>query len=169
MTCRGAVLVVLLAAGAARAADDPGDPAAGVLEVAGPVTGTMYSGRGTVLVIPLRLKTGWHVQANPASEGMIATEVLPIKCGPVKFGRVTYPAGRPFSLAGSPEVLSVYEGVFEIRVAVAAPPMVKTNAWQGLDFAVRYQPCDATACYPPRVLDVRVKVNVLAPKVSARR
>lgn len=164
-------LLLLLGAGVAPAAE-PDDPAAGVLEVAGPVTGTVFSGRGTIVTIPLRLKPGWHVQANPSTTGYLATELLPVKCGPVKFGGRTYPPGRPFRLAGGDETLSVYEGFFEVRFAVVAPPAVTRNAWQTLDLELRFQPCDATTCYPPRTIPVKARVNVRSPpaaRASARR
>ena len=171
--CGAGALMCLAGMALGAPAADPDDPAAGVLDVAGDrLTGTVYAGRGTVIHVPLRLKAGWHVQANHAATGYIATELLPVKCGPVKFGARMYPAGRPFTLAGSDEVLSVYEGDFTVSFAVVAPPTAVQNAWQTVELQLRFQPCDATTCYPARTIPIRAKVRVLpAPgkRASARR
>lgn len=173
---RGVAAVVCLLAGAAAVAapaPDPDDPAAGVLTVAvDRLSATVYAGRGTVVNVPLRLKAGWHVQANPSATGYIATELLPIKCGQVRVGTRRYPPGRPFRLAGADEALNVYEGDFTISFAVVAPPTAVVNAWRAVEMELRYQPCDATTCYPPRTIPITAKIRILpaaGPKASARR
>jgi uncharacterized protein len=87
---------------------------------------------------PFRLKleiaSGWHLQANPASESyLVATEVK----GAVR--NVRYPEGERFESRYSKEAISVYSGTVEITGEV--PP--------GEKLVVVYQACDEGRCLPP--------------------
>jgi uncharacterized protein YyaL (SSP411 family) len=89
--------------------------------------------------LTLEIASGWHLQANPASEPyLVATEVRAEK-GEVR--NVIYPAGERFESRYSKEATVVYSGKVEITGEVAA----------GARAVVEYQLCDAGRCLPPVV------------------
>ena len=70
----------------------------------------------------------------------------------VTAGEPGYPAGQLYSFSFSPEEkLDVYTGDFTVTLPVEAKPGEHT-----LEGVLRYQACDKAACYPPKVLPVRV-------------
>jgi uncharacterized protein YyaL (SSP411 family) len=90
---------------------------------------------------PFRLKleiaSGWHLQANPASEPyLMATEVRAEK-GEVR--NVRYPQGERFESRYSKEAIMVYSGTVEITGEMAA----------GGTLVLAYQACDEGRCLPP--------------------
>ncbi len=90
---------------------------------------------GTGFRVLLRVKEGWHVNANPASSPYwIATAIQ----GAVK--SVSYPPGKSMTFAFSKEPLSVYDGEFvldgEAETGATAVTLV-------------YQACDDTRCLSP--------------------
>jgi uncharacterized protein len=83
--------------------------------------------------LTLEVAPGWHLQANPASEGyLVPTEVK----GEVR--NVRYPEGTPFKPGFAREPISVYEGTVEIA-----------GEARGERIAVGYQVCDEGRCLPP--------------------
>jgi len=90
---------------------------------------------------PFRLKleiaTGWHLQANPASEPYLVPTQVKAEGGELR--GVVYPAGQPVTAAFAHEPLSVYSGRVEITGEIAGTERVE----------VEYQACDDARCLPP--------------------
>ncbi len=83
----------------------------------------------------LRVKVGWHINANPASSPyLIATEIQ----GAVRW--VTYPPGKSMTFAFSKEPLSVYDG--KVVIEGEADP-------ETASLTLVYQACDDTRCLSP--------------------
>jgi len=90
------------------------------------------------LELRLRIRKGWHVNANPASEDfLIPTGVE----GEVR--GLQYPDGKPFRFTFSEAPLEVYEGEVVLRGEVASGAR---------DVRVTYQACDANRCLRPVTL-----------------
>jgi uncharacterized protein YyaL (SSP411 family) len=85
--------------------------------------------------LTLKVKGGWHINANPASSPyLIPTEVK----GALR--NVSYPPGKSRTFAFSDEPLLVYDGELAIEGEWSSPPTPLTLV---------YQPCDETRCLPP--------------------
>jgi len=78
-----------------------------VLEVV-PQFDQVAPGKQFALAVVLRVKSGWHLYANPNPGVGLKTEILPKPHSAFNFGRVIYPTGGEFSYAGSVDM--VYDG-----------------------------------------------------------
>ena len=85
--------------------------------------------------VSLRIRGGWHVNANPASLDFL----VPTRVGGEVRG-LTYPAAGRFRSAFAPEELAVYSGVAAIRGEAAARATV---------VQLTYQACNDHLCLPP--------------------
>lgn len=91
----------------------------------------------------LQIRSGWHINANPASlKYLIPTEVQ----GKVR--RVTYPEGEIFQFDFAKDELAVYSG--NISIAGEVDP-------KETSLRLVYQACDDRRCLPP------VEQTVLLP------
>jgi len=113
--------------------------------------------------VPVNVKSGYHVNSNPASN----TDLIPLKLtwkstGALEGGRVTYPkpiVERYEFQAPDEKPLSVYIGNIELT----ANFKVAANAPAGPGIAVGellYQACSNTACYPPKKIEITVPYQV---------
>ena len=115
------------------------------------------SGEATVR---LDIAHGFHVHANPASDRFyVATELRVEPQEGITPGKPVYPRAlsKKFSFSDAP--LAVYEGGVQIKLPLRA----ERDAPKGrhtLRARVRVQPCDDTACRPPREIDAPVTVTV---------
>jgi uncharacterized protein len=83
----------------------------------------------------LRVKEGWHINANPASSPyLIPTEIQ----GSVR--NVSYPPGKPMTFAFSEAPLSVYDGEVAIELEIERG---------ATELTLVYQACDDTRCLSP--------------------
>jgi DsbC/DsbD-like thiol-disulfide interchange protein len=120
----------------------------------------LKAGGAVEAVVRLTIAPEYHVNANPASDKFyIATELTAAPQEGITPGKPAYPPGltKKFQFADKP--LSVYEGRPEIRLPLRA----EASAAKGphtLRAKVRVQPCDDTACLPPRDLEVNIPVVV---------
>jgi hypothetical protein len=121
---------------------------------------TLEAGGKTEASVRLDIAQGFHVHANPASDKFyIATEVRAEPQEGLTPGKPVYPSpvSRKLSFANTP--LSLYEG----SVVIKLPLTAAKDAAKGrhtLRARVRVQPCDDTACQPPREIDAPIPVTV---------
>ncbi len=89
--------------------------------------------------LAVSIAEGWHVNANPASDPYLIPTT--VEARGARLRDVTYPPGRPLTLEGAAQPVSVYEGEVEITGAVSAetpaPALVLTC-----------QACDESRCLP---------------------
>jgi hypothetical protein len=110
--------------------------------------------------VRLDIAPGFHVHANPASDKFyVATEVRAEPQEGLTPGKPVYPraVSKKFSFSNKP--LNVYEGQAVIRLPLRADK----DAAKGrhtFRARVRVQPCDDTACRPPREIDAPIPVTV---------
>jgi DsbC/DsbD-like thiol-disulfide interchange protein len=114
----------------------------------------------------VRIRPGFHVQANPAAEDFLVPLAVEIReRPPVRVGRPVYPAGRPHRLRGASRGLLTYEGT----VTVSVPVRAESQGEAGRDEAfvvsgsLRYQACDDRVCLRPSTVPFRLAVRVAAP------
>lgn len=128
---------------------------------------TVTPGQPFDLTVTVIVDAPYHIQANPAADGYIPTEV---KLGTVKgltAGKVVYPAGMQVTIAG--DKLSVYEGTIKVTVTVTPDKTLKPGKLS-LPFSVHYQGCNDQVCYPPTDAQATVALSVGKPskKVASR-
>jgi DsbC/DsbD-like thiol-disulfide interchange protein len=110
--------------------------------------------------VRLDIAQGFHVHANPASDKFyVATEVRAEPQEGLTPGKPVYPhaVSKKFSFSEKP--LAVYEG----QVVIKLPLRADKDAAKGrhtLRARVRVQPCDDTACRPPREIDAPIPVTI---------
>jgi hypothetical protein len=96
--------------------------------------------------VELAVRAGWHVNANPAGDGLVATGVAGVT-GRVR--EVRYPAGESWDGGGGP--VPVYRG----RVVVEG--LVERTVGGAASVELTYQACDEGRCLPPVSRIVRLR------------
>jgi hypothetical protein len=111
------------------------------------------AGKPSVVELHFKVRDGFHVNSHtPKSELLIPTAIKLQPADGVNAAEVVYPAGTQYSFSFEPkEKLDVYTGTFTIKLPVVAAAGEHTVAG-----ALRYQACDAAACYPPKTLPVQI-------------
>lgn len=116
-------------------------------------------GKGEATV-RLDIAQGFHVHANPASDKFyIATEVSAEPQEGLTPGKPVYPRAVSRKLSFSNKPLALYEG----QVVIKLPLSAANTAAKGrhtIRARVRVQPCDDTACRPPRDIDAAIPVTI---------
>lgn len=114
------------------------------------------AGEAQVVELRFRVDPGFHINSHtPKDELLIPTELKLGDTAGVKVLAQEYPRGSMFRLqAGGGETLDVYQGEFRVRLRVIVPRGEST-----LSGTLRYQACDNAACFPPRLLPVKVMVT----------
>lgn len=114
--------------------------------------------RGTVIVT---FSEGLHGYQNPPTRDYM----IPVSVSTSVKGwavAAKYPKGTPMKVGGEEEPSAVYEGRLEIPVELKGPAKAGSVS---VPIVVRYQLCNATACFAPETVEVRVQVVVKpAPK-----
>jgi len=124
---------------------------------------TVAKGQTAQLSVRVKIKKGFHIQANPAADEFLIPATLTVQSnkGSVP-GNPVYPPGRPYRLKGSQEDLLTYEDEVMIRLPVKvldSSPLGNTNLTGGL----RFQPCDDRRCFFPRSVPVMIPVKIVRP------
>ena len=112
------------------------------------------------IAIVVEIDEGWHINANPAGENLIATEVLlPENMPNVTFGEIAYPDGEVMNLA-SLGLVPLYHDSITIGIQAdllqTAPIQQQT-----LDFKLRYQACNDDVCLLPTEVSLAVPLTVV--------
>jgi hypothetical protein len=117
-------------------------------------------GSASDAVVRLSIKSGYHVNANPASYPYLkATKLEFSPPDGTSVAYITYPPAlsRKFPFAEQP--LAVYEGETLLTVRVKADKATKAGPL-GLTGKLNIQACDEQVCYAPGTIDVTVPLNI---------
>lgn len=110
--------------------------------------------------VRLEIAEGYHVNANPPSDKfLIGTELEVETEEAIQVGKPAYPAPVTRKFKFSEKPLAVYEGNADIKLPLKA----QAGAAKGrrtLKARVRVQPCNDEVCFPPRVLETLIPVNI---------
>ena len=151
----------LLVGGASTAQAQGFAPPADLVTVPPIAPLTIAPGATTPAKITLKIKDGFHIQANPASEDyLIPTEVtLTVDNKVFKLGKPVYPAPISLKTKLSVKPLKVYEGNSDITVPLTVLPATKPGTYT-LKGSVSFQACNDTNCFPPGEAAVALKIVV---------
>lgn len=111
-------------------------------------------------VVEIVVAEGFHINTNPASNAyLIATELTIEPASDISLGKFVYPAGvmKKFGFAEDP--ISVYENIVPIKFSIRTDKSDKTERIV-LRGKVRAQPCNDSACFPPRTVEFLLPVQI---------
>lgn len=102
-----------------------------------------------------RVEPGFHINSHKPKDELLLPTELKLEPGMLHTVVQQYPAGSRFHLAvGDGEDLDVYQGEFRVAVRIQA-----TKGSSTLTGSLRYQACDAAACFPPKTLPFQIAVT----------
>lgn len=131
------------------------------LTVEGVRPARMKVGQAAEVVVEVKVREGFHIQANPASRPQLIATRVDLSGGKgLSPGRALYPEGKPYKVGGLAMTVSTYDGHFELKVPVKASDLA-TPGKQDLAGRIRYQACDDKVCFPPTVAKFTAPVEVL--------
>ena len=118
-----------------------------------PESQNVPAGKKADLELRFHVMQGFHVNSHtPRSDFLIPTRMEFKPADGVKVGDAVYPAGKSYSFSFSPnDKLDVYSEDFTVKL-----PVVSTPGQHEIDGVLKYQACDAAACYPPKSLPVQI-------------
>ena len=119
------------------------------------------------IAVVVEIAKGWHVNANPAKEGFIATEVAPPEVSHLTFGEVVYPAGEVLKL-GSIGEAPVYHDTITIGIQADLSQTAPVGS-STLDFQLQYQACDDAQCLLPETLAFSIPMEVVGIEETVQR
>ena len=120
------------------------------------------AGQTCEVMVVLKIKKKWHIDANPASdEFALPTEFkLKSKLG-TKLSKIRYPKGKKITVPGFEKPHSVYEEQAALRGTLEIPAAAAGKK-EELQLIVRYQACDDKKCLRPTNLVIKVPLEVAA-------
>ena len=119
------------------------------------------------IAVVVEIAAGWHVNANPAGEGLIATEVMFPDTPHLTFGEVVYPDGDVLAL-GSIGEAPVYHDTITIGIQADLNQTVPLEPMM-LDMELRYQACNDEQCLLPEVLTFTLPIEVVGIEDTIQR
>jgi hypothetical protein len=130
------------------------------LKVGEPASISAPRGASVEAKIPVTVDAGFHVNSNrPSEDYLIPLSLKWTSLGALEGGEVTYPPSKAEKYDFSEKPLAVFSGSFSLKasfkVAAAAPPGPGVATGK-----LRYQACNSTTCFPPKMADVNVTYQV---------
>jgi thiol:disulfide interchange protein DsbD len=124
-------------------------------------------GRDFKIAVVVKIAKGWHVNANPAREGLIPTEIIFPETPNLTFGEAVYPKGDTLNLASIGEA-PVYHDT--ITIGIPATLLQSTPIEPiTLDMQLRYQACNDEQCLLPETLNFTIPINVVSLAETAQQ
>ncbi|MYB94395.1 thioredoxin fold domain-containing protein [Candidatus Poribacteria bacterium] len=127
----------------------------------------VHPGSQFEIAVVVEIAKGWHVNANPAKEGFIATEVTLPEVSYLAFGEVVYPVGEVLKL-GSIGEAPVYHDTITIGIQADLSQTAPIGS-NTLDFQLQYQACDDAQCLLPETLNFSVPIEVVSIEGTVQR
>ena len=121
---------------------------------------SLHPGDSGAVSVTVRVLEGYHIQANPVPFAyLIPTQLVVPDPKELGIESPRYPQGKPYQLEGSYQVLSVYDGVFDIRLPVHVDRDMPLGDYT-TRVVLHYQSCDHRSCFPPDSQAVEVSVHI---------
>lgn len=119
------------------------------------------------IAVVVEIVEGWHVNANPAKEGLIPIEITLPDVSHLTFGEIVYPEGDILQL-GSIGEAPVYHDTITIGIQadLNQSAQIKSDI---LDFQLQYQACNDEQCLLPEVLDFSIPLEVVGIEQPIQR
>ena len=125
---------------------------------------TVVKGQSAQLSVRIKIKKGFHIQANPASDEFLIPTTLIVQAGKdIVPGKPVYPSGHPYRLIDSTEDLLTYEDEVEINLPVEVLDSAPAGT-TSVTGKLRFQSCDDRRCFAPRSISVEIPVKIVEPQ-----
>jgi hypothetical protein len=120
--------------------------------------------------VVLDIADGYHINANkPTEDFLIGTELKLEAAAEFQLAPIVYPQPEMHTYPYSPnKPLAVYEKRAVIKVPLTTKRTVKPGKYS-LKGKLRYQPCSAQLCLPPKQADIEIPIEVVAAGQSVKR
>lgn len=117
-----------------------------------------YSIKDTVkIAVVLDINSKYHIQSwKPKDENFIKTEITS-EGSTYKISGIVYPKDKPYKLESNEEI-NVY-GDETIIGLILIPEKINTGI-NDFKLKLNYQACDDKVCFPPKLLDILLKIEV---------
>ena len=102
------------------------------------------------IAVVVEIAEGWHINANPAGEGLIGTELIFPDTPHLAFEEVVYPKGEVLKIDSIGEA-PVYYDTITIGIQADLRQNAPIEAIT-LDLQLRYQACNDAVCLRPETL-----------------
>ena len=143
----------------ANANDPPAIKSVDVVKVS-PREATIARGQSGDVVVPIKIKDGYHVNANPPTFPYLKATELELKpADGIAVDFITYPDALKKKFSFSEEPLAVYEGETSVKARLKADKTSKPGR-HNLSAKLRVQACDDKVCYAPGTIDLVVPVDI---------
>lgn len=112
------------------------------------------------IAVVVNVEHPWHINANPATAGLITTTLSIQTNDTASITGIDYPKGKEIKVSWSPEPVSLYTG----RVVIFADGIVSESAVTGplkIEARLRYQACDDKVCRPPKTIPLVIATEVV--------
>ena len=118
-------------------------------------------GRSTPVAFTFHIKPGFHVNSHqPNQPQLIPTDLMFSPPEDLVIAKKQYPEGEMAVFAFDPNnKLSVYEGEIVVKAVVLAAPKAGAGNYT-VHGELKYQACDTTSCYPPKILPMKFDVKL---------
>lgn len=121
---------------------------------------TLCAGDSVSVSVPVEVKDGYHVQANPtANDFLIPLELSLERADGLEYGAAEYPSGQPYHLGGTDEILMTYAGTVAVRVRVSALAGASAGV-RVVRGRLSYQACDSVRCFFPDSHPIELRVTI---------
>lgn len=112
---------------------------------------TVAANRPATVLLHFHVDAGFHINSHqPKSDMLIPTKIAVEDLPSGSVSTVDFPQGTLYSFSFEPKnKLDVYTGDFTLAAHLTSKPGA-----QVMKAALHYQACDASACYPPKLLPV---------------
>jgi Thiol:disulfide interchange protein DsbD, N-terminal len=126
-------------------------------------------GKSTPVAFTFHIKPGFHVNSHqPTQPQLIPTNLMFSPPEDLVIAKKQYPEGElamfPFDPSNK---LSVYAGDIVVRAVVLAAPKAGAGNYT-VHGELKYQACDSSTCYPPKILPIQFDVKLSSGMRSSR-
>ena len=118
------------------------------------------------IAIVMTFDEGWHANANPAGEGLIATQVVLPEHTDLQFGEVIYPKGDVLEIASIGKA-PVYHDQAVIGVQATLGQNAQIQKIE-LPFKLTYQACSDEQCLLPKTVNVNIPMDIVGTDQPVR-
>lgn len=118
------------------------------------------AGEAAEATVNLSIASGYHVNANPATERFLIPTSLEVKPeAGITVDKITYPKPLTKKFAFAEVPLAVYEDDARITMTIRVPRDAAPGQHM-LGARLRVQPCDDEKCYPPTTIETSIPVTI---------
>ena len=127
-------------------------------------------GKSSPVVFTFHIKPGFHVNSHqPAQPDLIPTDLMFTPPEDLVIARKQYPQGIMTTFPYDPSNKhSVYAGEVVVRADVLAAPKASAGSYT-VHGELKYQACDSTTCYPPKILPIQFDVKLVGSAARGPR